>query len=364
MRGILGAVLLAFSLPVAGQSQEILPNWASPAELAFTKDLRNIPFVREEIRDLPEGFRIPAEFEPIDSVVMTYSGYGSFLAAIARHVADAGVQVLMVGGPSRLNNVNPAYYRSVNLAANSVWVRDYGPMAVNEKTNERILIDPIYRHFQTRVNDDRLPTNIASLLGENVQPLPIIMDGGNMMVDGQGRLFMTERTYDWNAGRWTRQEVDEILKRTLGVREVYALPYARRGSGPADGTGHIDMFAKLLDACTVVVAETQSEPYRRVLEQAASFFASLPCEDGGTFEVYRVAGWSAGGVWYTYTNSLIVNDTIIIPGYAAGNDQEAVRTYQEAAPWAKVKVVNSDDPIRYGGAVHCTTRELPLASGR
>lgn len=357
------AGLIAICLASSGFAKsEILPNWASEAEKQATRQVVEIDQSQrsELIRKLPAGFRIPAEFESTEAVVMAYNAYPSYLNEIASHVIDAGAKVYMVGGPSRVSGLNPNFYQALPLGSNSVWVRDYGPMAINDKSGERILIDPIYRHYRTRQADDRLPKALASSLGQQVSELPIIMDGGNLMVDGQGRLFMTKRTYDWNQGRWSKDEVDQILKDVLGVKEVYALNYAKFGSNPADGTGHIDMFVKLVDTCKVMIAQTQDEPFKAVVEEAASLFAQLPCGTRG-YEIFRVDGWYRSSTWYTYTNSLQVNDFIIMPGYAAGNDAKALRSYQAALPGAEVRVVNADAPIRVGGAVHCTTRELPFA---
>jgi Porphyromonas-type peptidyl-arginine deiminase len=64
----------------------------------------------------------------------------------------------------------------------------------------------------------------------------------------------------------------------------------------------------------------------------------------------------------TYTNSLIVNGVIVIPGYTQGNDTKAVLDYQKASPNRSIVVVNTDTLIPYGGSVHSVTIQLPRAS--
>ena len=66
-----------------------------------------------------------------------------------------------------------------------------------------------------------------------------------------------------------------------------------------------------------------------------------------------------GGTWYTYTNSLIVNKSVIIPSYAKGYDKEAQQVYAAALPDHKIEMVPSDSPIVAGGSIHCTTKEIP-----
>jgi hypothetical protein len=108
-----------------------------------------------------------------------------------------------------------------------------------------------------------------------------------------------------------------------------------------------------------VVAETTGEPYHTPLEDAADYFAALECAPGQNYQVHRIEGWDDWGTWYTYTNSLLVNDTVIVPGYASGDDQAARQVYQAALPGHTVVTVNSDDSIWSGGAIHCVAKELP-----
>jgi agmatine/peptidylarginine deiminase len=85
------------------------------------------------------------------------------------------------------------------------------------------------------------------------------------------------------------------------------------------------------------------------------------------YQVHRVPGWSdnndneAGGTWYTYTDSLIVGNTVIVSSfYNQELNVQAQSVYQMAARHLKVEFVNADEIVHYGGAVHClTTREVP-----
>jgi agmatine deiminase len=182
------------------------------------------------------------------------------------------------------------------------------------------------------------------------------------MIDRRGHLYMTERTYEWNS-KFTRAQVDGYLKEYFGAKEVHAIPYAASTPGqPADGTGHIDMFAKILDDCKVLVAKTTSQPYTKATDSAAAYFASTECAPGKNWEVFRVQGYASGGVWFTFTNSLIVNNSVIIPSYQNYDSAEARRVYGQALPNHKLVFVNSDDPIRAAGAIHCTTKEIPAVS--
>lgn len=367
MRNFLGLfswmTITAAALPVRAEVASPLPNYATAEELqSATAADWEFPSYRDSFKPTP-GLRLPAEYEPMAAVVMTYAGYPQFIQSIARAVVDAGAQAYVLGGPSKITGLDSSRYQSLNISYNTIWARDFGPVAINEQTGELAIVDTVYRHYAYRKADDAVPTRIADHLGMERYSAPIILDGGNLMVDRRGHLYMTERTYEWNS-QMSRSQVDQYLKDYFGVQEIHVLPYAASRPGqPADGTGHIDMFAKILDDCKVLIAKSSSQPFASALETASQYFSSTECSPGRKWQVYRVQAWATGGVWYTFTNSLIVNNSVIIPSYQNYDEAEARRVYAEALPNHKLVFINSDDPIRAAGAIHCTTKEIPAVNG-
>ena len=348
--------------PVVGdRAPQGLPNWATEEELAVQ---RNAP----PPVDLPddeapaEGYRIPAEYEPVGTVVMTWAGHTEVLKGIAVAAAAAGAEVWMVGGPSSIAGVPADSYKALSFDFDSVWARDYGPVGIDESTQELGIVDTTYRHFASRIDDDAMSCRLAEEFDGECHETSLILDGGNFMTDGEGNVFLTSRVYDWNRSL-SRARVDQILRDYLGAERIHIFDYAKTSAGePADGTGHIDMFAKLVGECAVVVAQTASQPFKPVTDKAAAYFEDLPCGTG-TYEVTRVDGWLQGGAWYTYTNSLIVNDTVVIPFYDDDRaNRAAVSAYEAAMPDHEVVGVNSESTIVVGGSIHCVTRELPLVA--
>lgn len=351
--------LVAVASPGHADVTKPLPNYATPEELSSaTAADWELPSFRAAVKPA-SGLRLPAEYEPTAAVIMTYAAYPTFIQGIARAVVDAGAEAYILGGPSSISGLDSSRYRSLDISYNSIWARDFGPVAINESTGELAIIDSIYRHYAVRKNDDAVPTRLAEYLGIEHYNAPIILDGGNVMVDKRGHLYMTERTYEWNSSL-SRAQVDQYLKDYYGVKEIHVLAYAASTPGtPADGTGHIDMFAKIVDDCKVLVAKSTAKPYSTALDAAATYFSGAECAPGRKWSVYRVTAYLSGSVWYTFTNSLIVNNSVIIPSYNSYDSAEARRVYGEALPGRKLVFVNSDDPIRAAGAIHCTTKEIP-----
>ncbi len=62
--------------------------------------------------------------------------------------------------------------------------------------------------------------------------------------------------------------------------------------------------------------------------------------------------------YFTYTNSLIVNKTVIVPIYGFSQDTTALRIYRDAMPGYRVVGINCAGMISASGAVHCITKEI------
>lgn len=335
----------------------ILPKWLTPEEL----QARSAHPLREarEAQAAPAGARTPAEFEPVGAVVMAWTAFPEVLQATAEATSRGGADVWMLGGPASIPDVPAERYRSLDIAFDTVWIRDYGPFGLQEAGGPLGIADLVYGGYYSRWRDDQVPCALASDLGASCYGSNLIFDGGNFLVDGRGNLFMTRATDDWN-GRLTEAEVDAQLRAAFNVQRIYRFDYARTSGGsPADGTGHIDMYAKIVAPCRVLVSQSDQVPFAAPLEEMARIFAGLECEPGRTYEVFRIPGWYANSTWYTYTNSTMVNRVAIVPSYRSGQDTEAKAVYQRALPGYEIALVPSDEPIPYGGAVHCITMQLP-----
>jgi agmatine deiminase len=340
--------------------RKVLPNWATPEEEAIE---RNAPPIdaRAETSPPPAGFRIPAQYEPVQTVIMTWAGHAPVLSGIAAAASSAGAEVWMVGGPKQIAGVVSNRYKPLALGFDSVWARDYGPVGIDESQNKLAIVDTTYRHHAVRRNDDAMSCSIADQFQANCFRTSLILDGGNYMSNGKGHVFMTKRIYDWN-NTVPPARVDEMLKRYLNADKLTVIDYAKNAQGqPADGTGHMDMMAKLVSECKVLVVQTNDEPFKSVTDRAAATFASTECAPGRRYEVTRVKGWLRGRTWYTYSNSLMVNKTVIIPFYnnQTAANEEAKRTYEAALPGYRIVGVNSESTIVQGGSIHCITKEIP-----
>ena len=335
-----------------------LPNWIDQSR---EKADGKAPVMAPTRRGVtPSDFRMPAEYEPVAAVTIGWAAYTPMLTGIAKAVTGLGnAQLWAVGGPSSISGVPAAKYTKISAPLDTVWMRDYGPFGV--AGGKPGIVDSVYRHYQYRRNDDAVPGVLGRAKNIDVFGMPIIMDGGNLMVDSQGTLFHTNRTYLWNSNM-SREQVDNHLKNYLKVKKIVTFDYAGYPGQPADGTGHIDMYVKLLNDNTVLLAVTEDEPFKTACDKAMAWFKANKAPNGRPYKIITVKAW-ATDAWYTYTNSTLVNGVAIIPSYSVSTEEGNARAAYEAAGYT-VAPVPSDDSIVAGGSIHCTTQTIPGAPGK
>jgi agmatine deiminase len=335
-----------------------LPNWIDHSR---EKADGRAPVLAPTRRGVtPSDFRMPAEYEPVSAVAIGWAAYTPMLTSIAKAVTGPGrAQLWAVGGPSSISGVPAASYSRISAPLDTVWMRDYGPFGV--AGGKPGIVDSVYRHYQYRRNDDAVPGVLGRAKNIDVFGMPIIMDGGNLMVDSQGTLFHTNRTYLWNSGM-SREAVDAHLKNYLKVKKIVTFDYAGSPGQPADGTGHIDMYIKLLNDNTVLLAVTADEPFKAACDKAMAWFKANKAPNGEPYKIITVKAW-ATDAWYTYTNSLVVNNVAIIPSYSASTEEANAKAAYESAGYTVVPVP-SDDSIVAGGSIHCVTQTIPGAPGK
>ena len=243
---------------------------------------------------------------------------------------------------------------------NANWTRDYGPVSNVSMDGLVGLVD--FRYYHGRAYDDAIPGKLADHWGVNDFRPSMSFEGGNFMADPQGTCYATEKIYQQNAG-YPAEQIAQWMKEYLGCTQLVAYKWPK-----GLGTGHVDMFSKLMNDTTVLLGEYDPElqPVNaEIMEENREMLEAVVTEAGESLEVIRLPlPWDDTEVWYTYTNSLIVNDVVLIPVYSGFKDleAEALQAYEEAAPGLERISINSDSIIPAGGAIHCVTMSVPVGS--
>ncbi len=142
-----------------------------------------------------------------------------------------------------------------------------------------------------------------------------------------------------------------------------------------DGTGHLDMYLKILDDDRILVGE-YSEPFDNAeqqlnagrLDDNADFLEAYVKPDGTTFTVERLPmpghrSSSLGEIPFTYINSTFFNGVNLWPAtsyddWRASRDA-AQATWEAVLPDMEHVWIDATELSFYSGAIHCVTRTIP-----
>jgi agmatine/peptidylarginine deiminase len=313
-----------------------------------------------------------AEWEELQGVIITWRSFYTILKDVIDYAQEEGIVYIICSDSNSvknyLTNANVPLYNLKYLItpSNSIWVRDYGPWtAYTDAADTLNIIDWIYN--RPRPLDDVTPVFFANYINAPLYqtttfPYDLVHSGGNLFIDGHGTAFSSNLIIDENPTK-TEEEIDTIMNKFLGIDE-----YIKLTNLPYDVIHHIDMHMKLLDEETLLVGEyphgvadgPQIEAnLQYILQNYLSCF-------GRPFKVIRILMPpdalgrypDTGGDYRTYTNSIIINKTVIIPTYEYQYDTTAYRIYSEAMPGYNIVGINSNSIIPSLGAIHCIVKEV------
>ena len=278
-------------------------------------------------------------------------------------VADAEEEQILVDEVLSPNGISSGDVQFLRAPNNSLWARDYGPWHVYVDGG-RAIVDQ--RYYSSRTSDDRIPLVLGKAWAETVYSTALYTEGGNFMTDGLGTCWASQGVLRNNS--LSRVKIEAIYRDYLGCAGIHFVPPL-----VGEGTTHIDMFSKILNQDTILVgysSEALGATDREIesLERAAAFYGDTPKPGGGQWNILRIPmtfhsltydDGSEERVYNAHTNSLIVNDHVLVPTYARGTDSAALALYRKAMPGYTVVGVDSREIIPFGGSVHCATMQIP-----
>lgn len=320
----------------------------------------------------PGEVRTMAEWEEIQALIIAWRGQTTILTEIVRNVVKECKILIITTSPATvtttLENAGIALdsVEFVNTPSNTIWVRDYGPWAVYQNdVDSLMLVDWIYN--RPRQNDDQSPTGVANHLNlpiyeATTAPTDWIHTGGNHLPDGMGTVFSSNLVLNENPGK-TEAQIDSIAKVFLGVNKYIKLPTL-----PYDGIHHLDMHMRIIDEETIFFGEyPEGESDGPQIESNIAYIRNEHATPfGNEYNILRLPMPpdgnnrypQQGGNYRTYTNSVFVNKTILVPTYEERYDTTALRIYRENLPGYNVVGINCNSIIPSLGAIHCITKAV------
>ena len=380
MKGIFSTIFCLCILALHSVNAQFLPHQLTAAEKEVDY---NTPAATGFTTPPASEVRTPAEWEEIDGLCVRWNG--TFARTTLRGIVENAkeeVPVYIVTNQNYVDNIEDDLQNNgitldniqfVVEPSNSIWFRDYGQWNVYTNDVDSLLwIDWIYN--RPRPNDDVVPEALADLLDIPLYqtlnaPYDLVNTGGNFMVDGFGTAFSSElileendASNDFGTSNHSEADVDQILEDFMGIDRYIKMPTL-----PYDGIHHIDMHMKLLDEETLLIGEyptgvADGPQIESNLNYVLNNFNSV---FGTAYKIVRIPMPPEGGQYpntngdyRTYTNSVFVNSTILVPTYEEQWDTTALRIYRDALPGYKVVGIDCNEIITASGAIHCITKAV------
>ena len=302
--------------------------------------------------DPPPGLiRNIAEYERMEGVLIRYP-FGISTALIAEMSEDVTVYCLV--SSSQQNSANSSMANGgVNMenvvyitgSTDSYWTRDYGPWWVVDGNRDVSVVDFTYN--RPRPNDNQAPSKMANYLDVPYFASDIVHAGGNYMTDGMGISASTDLVYVENS--IPNSQVLQIMEDYYGIETYHVLDDPNNTY-----IDHIDCWGKYLSPTKVLIREVPaSHAQYGEIEATATYFGNSTNEWGESWDVYRV--WTPND--QPYTNSLILNEKVLVPVTGSSWDDEAIESYEEAMPGFDILPFTGS--WESTDALHCRVKGIP-----
>lgn len=370
----------------AGYGQTLTRDFAPGEKALMPKYLSNV-ITKESKRnnELTSPVRSMAEWEELQGLIISWdNNFRDIQAEIVRNTIPQCNIIIACKNEESVRNflLSKGISDSINVKLikadyNALWVRDYGPNTVyTNDVDSLVLVDWIYN--RPRYQDDTLARIISRTIGlplveTNNSPEDLVHTGGNYMSDGLGFAFSSLLVMDENGpnnefgiSNHTEAEVDSIMAKYMGTRV-----YPKMKNLPYDAIHHIDMHMKILDEQNILVGKYANDVAdgAQINANVEYILDSYRNSFGKPFVIHHIPMPpgpngkypNQNGDYRTYTNSVFVNKTVLVPFYAQQYDTIAQRIYESLLPGYNIVGIDCNKIIPSLGAIHCITKEVGVS---
>ena len=374
-----GAALTALvtlpALAAPGGFSDPLPRSLTPAEAEL---IAREPIVAQPSRAAPPGtVRTPAEYDPVEGIMIAWNGSSSWLAILANMareittVGNAKVFVIVNSTSARASATTAIQNAGADMSrveftvrrTDSIWIRDYGPRYIYLGVNDdgqggvRAVVDHTYN--RPRPNDNLVPSHWAnSVRDEPYFLIPLVHGGGNYHLESGnpgGVGHATRLIVNENPGL-TATQIIQHWRDYQNLETTLYTPYP----ASVDATQHIDMWMIPVADNKVIIAEWVNEPTTSWAINSNNVAAAFSARG---FQVFRVPAVRSGGTHYSFTNAVICNDLVLIPSYtnstASVHNATALSVWQQALPGKTIRQINCQAIVTAAGVMHCIMMHVP-----
>ncbi len=320
--------------------------------------------------------RLPAEWERQQLILMAMPHDGTDWSDMLPEVQECYRNIIagITGGGERVLLVSPVEcgiddksVTEVKVETDDTWTRDYGPIRVVDGGYSRLL-DFTFNAWGMKFaacHDNMVNRRLADA-GALPYPLEsaldVVLEGGSIESDGRGTLMTTSRCLLSPNRNDTlkREEIEQVLKSRLGVKQVLWLDYGDIAGDDTDG--HIDTLARFAPGGIILYSPSTSQhETMQMLAQLRTFTDTegVPYRLIALPEAPHLHDDDGHLMPATYANFLVTNNRVLVPAY--GNeptDRTALSTIQACFADREVIGIDCRALIKQHGSLHCATMNI------
>lgn len=304
--------------------------------------------------------------------------YIDILTALVKHNVKV---ILLARNPDFATSVLPEELiekiRLVKEDYNDTWIRDYGPLTLKSENGNIRLADFGFNGWGLKFAADKDNLVINRLYGPGSPDYPengyrnflgYILEGGSVEVNSDGVLLTTTRclcSKNRNGGL-SKEEVEKILVKTLGINKVLWLDYGELEGDDTDS--HIDTLARMCPDNTILYVGCTDKndvhyPQLKLMKEQLSSFRTASGEPYRLIELPLpdaiLDSEDGHRLPATYANYLVTERAILVPVYGQPEkDRQAQEAVKMAYPQHIIEPVDCNALIRQHGSLHCATMQL------
>lgn len=260
----------------------------------------------------------------------------------------------------------------LDIPNNDSWTRDYGPNYVCREENGVVtcaINNWGYNAWGCKyppwTEDNDFKNSFAEWIGcDELRQPGMILEGGSIEVNGEG-LVLTTKSCLLNPNRnpsLSMTEIEKHLKKYLGVEEIV---WIQEGIAGDDTDGHIDDFARFIDAKNIVCCyeENQQDENFKALDEAYQTLVHHPVIKSRGIAVHKLPMPAPNyfgnfRIPASYANFYFVNGALFVPTFNDPRDEKVISFLQSFRPDLKVKGIPGIDFVRGLGGIHCLTQQI------
>lgn len=328
---------------------------------------------------------MPAEWEPHQRTFMAWpcrdALWGNVPALERARLAYATVAraiagfepVTMIARPEHVADAITVCGPDVLVGAYEIddsWMRDSGPTFVRDGQGGLAGLQWRFNGWGGKYipydRDAVIATLLLRDLGLVCHAPPLFAEGGALHVDGAGTLITTAQCLlnpNRNPGMG-RADVEEILKRNLGIRKVIWLEQGLSGD---ETDGHIDNVACFSAPGHVILqgCDDPDDANYHIVADNLSQLRTARDANGRSLEILQLPmpgkrlDSRGEPLTLSYVNFYLVNGGVIMPAFDDPADALARARMAAIFPDRRVVQLPALDIVQGGGGIHCITQQMP-----